>query len=205
MRSARRESKTSRSRRSERKRESETKHVGGPNGIDHDFELKCLVSTVSANCDRNGRGWRSARSSVERSNSCGSGHTLQTEQSMSSWFRPTNQKRGDMGKPSGATKEAMGLLADGLQGLSSNARDFVRRRSQEARLAVAVALETAAAQCEAAGVASGSAANPAKHMKLRMAESCRNDVMCREQCHVNVAMPYDLCQASRPLRTRAGA
>ena len=43
----------------------------------------------------------------------------------------------------------MGFLVEGLPGLSSTARDFVRDHPREARLAVAVALETAAARCEA--------------------------------------------------------
>ena len=43
----------------------------------------------------------------------------------------------------------MGFLVEGLPGLSSSARDFVRDHPREARLAVAVALETAAARCEA--------------------------------------------------------
>ncbi|MCY4486573.1 MAG: helix-turn-helix domain-containing protein [Deltaproteobacteria bacterium] len=48
----------------------------------------------------------------------------------------------------GSMKQAMGLLAEGLPGLSSSARHFVRDHPREAHLAVAVALETAAAQCE---------------------------------------------------------
>ena len=54
-----------------------------------------------------------------------------------------------MTKTDGATKEAMGLLAEGLPALSSSAREFVRHHPREARLAVTVALETAAAQREA--------------------------------------------------------
>ena len=54
-----------------------------------------------------------------------------------------------MVKPTGATKEAMGLLAEGFPALSTSAREFVRDHPREARLAVTVALETAAAQCEA--------------------------------------------------------
>ncbi|MCY4480883.1 MAG: helix-turn-helix domain-containing protein [Rhodospirillales bacterium] len=43
----------------------------------------------------------------------------------------------------------MGFLTEGFPALSRSARDFVRDRPQDARLAVAVALEAAAAQCEA--------------------------------------------------------
>ena len=43
----------------------------------------------------------------------------------------------------------MGFLAKGLSALSSGAREFVRDHPREARMAVAVALEAAAAQCEA--------------------------------------------------------
>ncbi len=53
-----------------------------------------------------------------------------------------------MGKSTGSTDEAAGFLAEEFPVLSRNARDFVRDRPREARLAVAVALETAAAQCE---------------------------------------------------------
>ena len=44
---------------------------------------------------------------------------------------------------------AMGFLAGEFPALSRSARDFVRHRPRDARLAVAVALEAAAAQCEA--------------------------------------------------------
>lgn len=54
-----------------------------------------------------------------------------------------------MVKPTGAAKEAMGLLADGFPALSDSAREFVRHHPREARLAVTIALETAAAQREA--------------------------------------------------------
>ena len=54
-----------------------------------------------------------------------------------------------MAKPTGATREAMGLLAEGLPALSNSAREFMRHRPREARLAVVAALEAAAAQCEA--------------------------------------------------------
>ena len=43
----------------------------------------------------------------------------------------------------------MGFLVEGFPALSRSAREFVRHRPREARLAVVVALETAAAQCEA--------------------------------------------------------
>ena len=43
----------------------------------------------------------------------------------------------------------MGFLRKGLPTLSSGARDFIREHPREARMAVAVALETAAAQSEA--------------------------------------------------------
>ena len=62
-----------------------------------------------------------------------------------------------MAKPTVATKEAMGLLAEGFPALSNSAREFVRHHPREARMAVTVALETAAAQREAedAGSAAG--------------------------------------------------
>ena len=47
------------------------------------------------------------------------------------------------------TTEIMGVLANGLPALSASARHFLRDRPREARLAVAAALEAAAAQCEA--------------------------------------------------------
>jgi excisionase family DNA binding protein len=47
-----------------------------------------------------------------------------------------------------ATKGTMGFLVDEFPGLSSSAKAFVRHHPREARLAVAVALEAAAAQCE---------------------------------------------------------
>ena len=47
------------------------------------------------------------------------------------------------------TAEIMGVLENGLPALSTSARDFLRERPREARLAVAAALEAAAAQCEA--------------------------------------------------------
>ena len=54
-----------------------------------------------------------------------------------------------MARQSGTTSEAIGLLAEDIPSLSSSARNFVRHHPREARLAVAVALETAAAQREA--------------------------------------------------------
>ena len=54
----------------------------------------------------------------------------------------------DMTKSSGLTGEAMRFLENGFPALSRNAQEFVRHRPREARLAVAVALEAAAAQCE---------------------------------------------------------
>ena len=45
-----------------------------------------------------------------------------------------------------SAREAMGMLVEEPPSLSRNARDFLRRHPREARLAVAVALETAAAQ-----------------------------------------------------------
>ena len=47
------------------------------------------------------------------------------------------------------TTEIMDVLASGLPTLSTSARHFLRDRPREARLAVAVALEAAAAQCGA--------------------------------------------------------
>ena len=49
----------------------------------------------------------------------------------------------------GSAKEAMGFLVEGIPVLSKSAREFVVQHPREARLAVAVALETAAAQREA--------------------------------------------------------
>ena len=54
-----------------------------------------------------------------------------------------------MAKPGGAMSETTGFLERGLPALSQSARAFVRHRPREARLAVAAALEAAAAQCEA--------------------------------------------------------
>ena len=51
-------------------------------------------------------------------------------------------------RASDATKRTDGFRVEGLPGLSRSARDFLRQRPREARLAVTVALETAAAQCE---------------------------------------------------------
>ena len=54
-----------------------------------------------------------------------------------------------MVKSNGPAVEEIGFLAEGFPALSRSAREFVRRRPRDARLAVAVALEAAAAQCEA--------------------------------------------------------
>ena len=54
-------------------------------------------------------------------------------------------------KATEATTRTDGFRVEGLAGLSRNARDFLRQRPQEARLAVTVALETAAAQREILG------------------------------------------------------
>ena len=54
-----------------------------------------------------------------------------------------------MARSTGLTTETMGFLKEGIPALSRSAREFVRHRPREARLAVAVALEAAAAQCEA--------------------------------------------------------
>ena len=54
-----------------------------------------------------------------------------------------------MARTTGPTTESMGFLEAGFPALSRNARNFVRHRPREARLAVAAALEAAAAQCEA--------------------------------------------------------
>ena len=61
-----------------------------------------------------------------------------------------------MVKSTGSTGEAMKFLEEGLPALSRSAREFVHHRPREARLAVAVALETAAAQCEAEDSAAAS-------------------------------------------------
>ena len=52
-------------------------------------------------------------------------------------------------------RETMGFLEEGLPALSRSARAFVRHRPREARLAVTVALEAAAAQCEAEEAVAG--------------------------------------------------
>lgn len=49
----------------------------------------------------------------------------------------------------GATASVMGFLVEGPPTLSHDARDFIRDHPDEARMAVAVALETATAQAEA--------------------------------------------------------
>ena len=54
-----------------------------------------------------------------------------------------------MANTTGSTTESMRFLETGFPALSRGARDFVRHRPREARLAVAAALEAAAAQCEA--------------------------------------------------------
>ena len=53
-----------------------------------------------------------------------------------------------MADPIGTAKETMGFLVDEIPTLSISARTFVRDHPREARLAVAVALEAVAAQCE---------------------------------------------------------
>ena len=58
-----------------------------------------------------------------------------------------------MAKSTGSVSGTMGFLAEGFPVLSSNARKFVRSHPREARMAVAVALETAAAQRDAEDVA----------------------------------------------------
>ena len=54
-----------------------------------------------------------------------------------------------MAKASGLAEGKVALLTEDLPTLSRSARDFVRKRPRDARLAVAVALEAAAAQFEA--------------------------------------------------------
>ena len=54
-----------------------------------------------------------------------------------------------MARSTGSTTSAMGFLAEGFPALSRGAREFVRHRPRDARLAVAAALEAAAAHCEA--------------------------------------------------------
>ena len=58
-------------------------------------------------------------------------------------------------KPGGTMGEMMGFLEEGIPALSRSARAFVRHRPREARLAVTVALEAAAAQCEAEEAGAG--------------------------------------------------
>ena len=60
-----------------------------------------------------------------------------------------------MARSAASKNEAMGLLGEEFPDLSRSARDFIRHHPREARLAVAVALETAAAQCEARHVGAG--------------------------------------------------
>ena len=55
-----------------------------------------------------------------------------------------------MARSSGPPREEMGILVENLPPLSSGARNFMRHHPREACLAVAVALETAAAQSAAA-------------------------------------------------------
>ena len=54
-----------------------------------------------------------------------------------------------MARANRSVNEVMGFLAKELPALSSGARDFLRRRPRDARMAVAIALEAAAAQCKA--------------------------------------------------------
>lgn len=56
-----------------------------------------------------------------------------------------------MDRATASMKRTGGFRVEGLPGLSRNARDFLRQHPQEARLAVTVALEAAAAQCEVRG------------------------------------------------------
>ncbi len=56
-----------------------------------------------------------------------------------------------MGRATESAKQTKGFRVEGLPGLSRSARDFLRRRPREARLAVTVALEAAAAQSEVRG------------------------------------------------------
>ena len=53
-----------------------------------------------------------------------------------------------MPKSTGAAGDVVGFLVEGIPALSQSAREFVLQRPREARLAVVVALETAAVQCE---------------------------------------------------------
>ena len=54
-----------------------------------------------------------------------------------------------MARATGVTTETIGFLKEGMPVLSQSAREFVRHHPREARLAVAVALEAAAAQRKA--------------------------------------------------------
>ena len=56
-----------------------------------------------------------------------------------------------MSRSTGAARQVSGLRIEGLAGLSKAAKSFLRRHPREARMAVSVALETAAAQHEAYG------------------------------------------------------
>ena len=53
-----------------------------------------------------------------------------------------------MPKSTGVTGDVVGFLVEGIPALSQSAKEFVLQRPREARLAIAVALETAAAQRE---------------------------------------------------------
>ena len=53
-----------------------------------------------------------------------------------------------MAKASASADGALALLTEGIPALSRDARDFVRHHPRDARLAVTVALEAAATQCE---------------------------------------------------------
>lgn len=69
---------------------------------------------------------------------------------MEAIIAPANEAEGaGMVRSSGSAREAMGFLVENFPVLSNSARDFVRHHPRRARLAVTVALETAAAQCEA--------------------------------------------------------
>ena len=54
-----------------------------------------------------------------------------------------------MDKATAPAKQVTGFLEEGLPDLSRNARNFLHKHPRDARMAVAVALEAAAAQCEA--------------------------------------------------------
>ena len=80
-----------------------------------------------------------------------------------------------MARSTGLTTETMGFLKEGIPTLSRSARKFVRHRPRKARLAVAVALEAAAAQCEAEE--RGSRADVPEGLRSFIVRRAGNDIL----------------------------